>query len=132
LKHRLHDLLLPYLPEFQKQMEDTTVTIDVLVTAVIRLFPRKPPYRVAVRDGSGSKEMGKGTYVGEVAVYFIVGPDGISSGTNAEEPPSPESIPSGAEVIRREGNPKIVLDSGKVVYGCQVWWEPIDEEVAVA
>lgn len=23
-------------------------------------------------------------------------------------------------------NPKIVLDSGKVVWGCQCWWGPID------
>lgn len=128
LKQRLHDLLLPYLPDFKAAVGETR-TIEDLIGALIDFFPKKPPYRVAVRDGSGAKELGKGTYVGEVAVYFIVGPHGITSGKNAEEPPPPETVPAGSKVVYREGNPKIVLDNGEVVYGCQVWWEPIDEEV---
>lgn len=31
-----------------------------------------------------------------------------------------------AKIIREQGrtNPKILLDSGKVVYGCECWWGP--------
>jgi len=27
--------------------------------------------------------------------------------------------------------PKIILDSGATVYGCQIWWEPIEERKSV-
>jgi len=87
---------------------------------------RKPPYRVRVHDGSGQKLLGEGTYVGDVAVYFMAMPDGsLRSLSNAEEEPSPELIPEGAELIKTADNPKIVLDDGRTVYGCQVWWEPV-------
>lgn len=82
--------------------------------------------RVRVFDGSGQKPIGEGTYVGDVKVYFIVMPDGsLRSLPNAEEPPPLEMVPDMAEVICKDNNPKIILDDGRTVYGCQVWWEPI-------
>ena len=56
----------------------------------------------------------------------MVMPDGnLQSLHNAEEEPPPDMVPEGAEVHCTEDNPKIRLDSGRVVYGCQVYWEPI-------
>ncbi len=82
--------------------------------------------RVRVHDGSGEKLLGEGTYEGDVSVYFIVMPDGsLRSLSNAEEEPPPEMVPEGGEVVKTDDNPKIRLDTGEVVYGCQVWWEPI-------
>ena len=79
--------------------------------------------RVRVRAGDGETPLGEGTYVGEATVYVIVNEDGsLRSNENAETMPA--GIPE--ERIRRvPNNPKIVLDSGKTVYGCQVWWEPV-------
>jgi hypothetical protein len=86
----------------------------------------KPGMRVRVYDDSGENYLGEGVYTGNVAVYFIVMPDGsLRSCSNAEEEPTPDMIPPGAEVHKSDDNPKIVLDNGRVVYGCQVWWEPI-------
>lgn len=80
--------------------------------------------RVQVRTGDDQESLGEGEYAGTVPVYFIVMPDGsLQSRHNAEEEPSPEEVPEGARVERTLGNPKIVLDSGDVVYGCQVWWD---------
>lgn len=28
----------------------------------------------------------------------------------------------------KQTTPKIILDSGEVVYGCQIWWQAIEEE----
>lgn len=82
--------------------------------------------RVKVFNGDQSEDLGEGTYLGEVTVYFIHMPDGsLRSLHEAEKKPSEDLIPEGAELIEAPGNPKIRLDSGDVVYGCQVWWEPI-------
>lgn len=85
--------------------------------------------RVAVTDGDGKTPLGLGWYVGDVTVYFVVDPKGnLLSQQEAEEPPSPEfmkKFPEGTVCDRMDDNPKIVLDTGKVVYGCQVWWEQI-------
>lgn len=126
---RLEEILLPYVPDFQPHHPG--ITVKGIVASVMDLYPPKPPYRVAVKDGAGTKDLGKGTYVGNVEVYFMVGPQGvILSQKNAEVPP--DEVPPDTKVIKRGGNPKIVLDSGEVVYGCQVWWEPIDEPMPVA
>jgi hypothetical protein len=88
--------------------------------------------RVKVYNGDNSKFLGLGNYVDDVVVYFIHMPDGsLRSTSNAEQPPVAEMVPEGAEVIKSEGNPKIVLDNGTVVYGCQVWWEPVVETVEI-
>lgn len=85
---------------------------------------RKPPFRVRVWNGDRSEFLGEGEYVGEVTVYFFETEGGISSAGNAEE--KPEGVPED-KIIEAPNNPKIILDGGRVVYGCQVWWEPVEE-----
>jgi len=76
--------------------------------------------RVDVWNGDRTKHLGKGTLVGFVPVYIIRNPDhSISSLSDAES--KPEGIPE-EFVTMIESNPKIELDGGEVVYGCQVWW----------
>lgn len=83
--------------------------------------------RVKVWNGDHSEYLGEGEYVGDVTVYIIQMPDGsLRSVQNAEEKPPPEMIPPGAYLRETSGNPKIKLDKGETVYGCQVWWEPAE------
>lgn len=89
--------------------------------------------RVEVWDGTGENYLGKGYYVGLATVNIVRSPDGtILSESNAEDPPSDSFMKqvekAGGDFERLTNNPKIELDSGKVVYGCQVWWQPIPEE----
>lgn len=94
-----------------------------------KAYDQKPPFRVRVHSGDGKSLLGDGMYVGNVGVYYILMPDGnLQSLHNAEQYPPEEQIPEGARVIHSANNPKIVLDSGDTVYGCQVWWEPIIEK----
>jgi len=80
--------------------------------------------RVKVWNGDKSKYLGEGTLVGFVTVYVFRNPDGgISSSTFAEE--EPEGIP-GELIEKIDSNPKIQLDDGRIVYGCQTWWAPIE------
>lgn len=80
--------------------------------------------RVKVRSGDGSEDLGLGTYVGDVDVYYIRMPNGtLQSLANAELQPT--DVPPGGKVLKSSGNPKILLDSGDTVYGCQVWWEDV-------
>ena len=89
------------------------------------------PKRVRVWNGDQSEFLGEGNYVGNVAIYAIEMPDGsIQSNTNAEV--EPEDVPEGGVVRKMNNNPKIVLDNGQTVYGCQVWWEPVKEPVAAS
>lgn len=81
--------------------------------------------KVEVWNGDQSEYLGRGEYVGDVMVYFSLMPDGsIASTSDAET--KPENIPEGARLVRKM-NPKIVLDNGQVVYGCQVWWNVADD-----
>jgi len=81
--------------------------------------------RVEVWDGSKENYLGKGTIIGRATVYFIVTDEGIlRSLPNAEI--KPEGVPEEA-IIKSEDNPKFVLDDGKTVYGCQVWWKPLSK-----
>lgn len=87
----------------------------------------KPPFRVKVWNGDQSQFLGEGEYVGDVPVYFIRMPDDtLRSLHNAEEPPPKEFLEeTGGKLVKMPRNPKIKLDSGDTVYGCQVWWEPV-------
>ena len=77
--------------------------------------------RVEVYGGDGATYLGQGEYVGDVAVYIIRGDESIYSAKNAEE------IPEGVDIAEMlPSNPKIVMDTGEVVYGCQVWWHPAE------
>lgn len=80
---------------------------------------------VKVWNGDQSEYLGEGILVGFVSVYIIRGPNGIRSVHDAET--KPEGVPE--EFFEKlDSNPKIQLDSGRIVYGCQVWWHRIDEE----
>lgn len=80
--------------------------------------------RVRVWNGDKSECLGEGTLVGFVPVYIVRDPDGgIFSNTLAEE--KPEGIPDEL-IVKLDSNPKIVLDSGRVVYGCQTWWSSVE------
>ena len=84
----------------------------------------KKARRVRVWNGDKSEFLGEGNYVGDVKVYFIRLEDGsIQSNRNAEEKPDPTDIPEGADIIKAGKNPKIILDNGETVYGCQVWFD---------
>ncbi len=85
--------------------------------------------RVKVMDGTGENLLGYGSVVGLVDVYAIEMPDGsLRSLGNAEEAPPEEAVrDSGGELVLIESNAKIALDEGRVVYGCQVWWEPASD-----
>ncbi len=85
--------------------------------------------RVAVWTGDGETYLGRGTYVGVVTVYPILMPDGsLRTLREAEHRPTDEEVAqTGGTLIEGiHDNPKIVLDSGQVVYGCQVWWRPLE------
>jgi len=89
------------------------------------------PKRVRVWNGDQSEFLGEGNYIGNVTIYVIEMPDGsLRSNTNAEI--EPEDVPEGGVVRKLNNNPKIVLDNGQTVYGCQVWWEPIEDGPATA
>jgi hypothetical protein len=82
--------------------------------------------RVQVMDGTGKNVLGFGEYTEDVTTYVMQMPDGsLLSLPNAEQ--VPKEIPVGAKLRMIPTNPKIVMDDGKVVYGCQVWWSPVDD-----
>lgn len=80
--------------------------------------------RVLVRSGDGLTYLGLGTYEGEVPVYVWWDGEALRSQKIAEVPPDP--APDDTKVRRIDKNPKIRLDSGEIVYGCQVWWGPVE------
>lgn len=129
----LHAELVAALEPYKDKLEDNGMELEYMASAieVAVLRASKPPgpapgARVKVHDGTGENYLGEGTYEGEVEVYVIRMPDGsIRSAENAEEPPPPGDVPPGCSVQKIPGNPKIRLDSGRVVYGAQVWWDEI-------
>ena len=72
----------------------------------------KAPYRVGAILSSNKEEvhfLGYGEYVGD------------------EVPPADTADPESFQQLLHENsiaNPKIVLDNGNVVWGCQCWWGP--------
>ena len=88
--------------------------------------------RVEVWSGDGETVLGTGTYLGDVTAHFFRMPDGsLRSQSDAEIEPSPELLAEmdelGAKYVVMPYNPKIELDNGRTVYGCQVWWKAIGE-----
>jgi hypothetical protein len=89
--------------------------------------------RVRVYSGDGKRKLGEGVYVGSVPVYSILMPDGsLRSMRNAEQRPPDSAVPFGGKVVESPRSPKIKLDSGRIVYGCQVWWETVEAKPAEA
>lgn len=84
--------------------------------------------RVQVWNGDQSEFLGHGELVGTATVYFVAGADGgLYSMENPEERPPEEMLRElDGEIIESADNPKIRLDDGSHVYGCQVWWSPVD------
>jgi hypothetical protein len=99
--------------------------------------------RVIVWNGDRSELLGEGVFESSVTVYFGQKKTSLPNGdvnlelvslADAEKKPTPEELGEGVDVLTISDCPKIVLDNGKVVYGCQVWWEPVvapKREVAV-
>lgn len=91
------------------------------------------PYRVDVWAGDEQTCLGQGTYVENVTVYAVRsnansprrGDSHIVTFPNPQVRPTEEQIASveDPEILELHDNPKIVLDDGTVVYGCQVWWK---------
>ena len=79
-------------------------------------MPYDPGIRVVVYDGTGEKLLGYGTYEGDVTVYVTWADGAILTEQD------PTKARPGAQ--RVEGNPRIRMDDGRIVYGCQVWWGP--------
>lgn len=75
----------------------------------------KYPVNSRIFVESGNNEKLPGRYLGEVDLYYTS--DGIS-----------ETKPAGDSYRLLPQNPKLQLDTGEVVYGCQVWWGPLKEE----
>ena len=85
----------------------------------------KEGLRVEVFDGSGKEFLSFGTMIGFVDVYIVRHENGLYSAHDAET--KPEGFPE--EVIQKiESNPKIQLDDGRIVYGCQVYWKKYEEK----
>lgn len=87
--------------------------------------------RVKVLSGDRRTYLGEGDHVGGVTTWVWVSPSGsLASPPECEQEPSAEvkaeMEADGYELLSIDGNPKIVLDSGEVVYGCQVWWTPVE------
>lgn len=85
---------------------------------------RDPPFRVKVWNGDKSEYLGEGKCIDAVTVYIVKTEDGISSSDNPEE--KPWGVDED-DILELSNNPKILLDNGQIVYGCQVWWEHVDE-----
>jgi hypothetical protein len=84
--------------------------------------------RVNVWDGSGKNYLGLGTLQDYVTVYAVRYKGALVSLSDAETPPP---VKDGMEVETIHNNPKILLDDGRTVYGCQVWWGPAKNEGSV-
>lgn len=89
----------------------------------------EPGQRVRVMDGAQENELGFGTIVGRVTVWFAEVPGrGIVSRRDAEVELTPADVPEGAVIRKMDDNVKIQMDDGSVRYGCQVWWAPVDPD----
>ena len=88
--------------------------------------------RVKVTSGDELEELGLGYLVGFVPVYFWrAGAGSLISQSMCEERPSDEIIAEmeadGATLVELQSNPKIELDNGRTVYGCQVYWRRVSD-----
>ena len=85
--------------------------------------------RVKVTSGDLKRDLGEGTYTEDVWLYYGITEDGsLVSAKNPEVEPKLEDLPGAVKIARAEQNPKIRLDSGEVIYGCQCWWVPVEGE----
>lgn len=85
--------------------------------------------RVMVFDGDAETPLGLGTIVGYVTVYAWMNQEGHLCSYQVAEDPQAAVGREDVTVIPK--NAKIKLDSGRIVYGCQVWWRPISKGVEI-
>lgn len=95
------------------------------------LLLNQEPMRVRVWTGDWGESLGDGALLEHVKVYVVLTKDGyVLSQTNAEKPPPQKELPRGAKV--RVGKSwKIQLRNGKIVYGCQVHFKPVNLEPSI-
>ena len=128
LQKRVTKVLLPHSSTLQKENINLNELSHAIQIAASLLDNKELPMRVDVYCGDNHESLGQGNYVENVTVYYLRMPNGsLVSLANAEEEPEPYQIPQGAEMQKTIDNPKIILDNGDVVYGCQVWWNPAGE-----
>lgn len=89
--------------------------------------------RVIVFSGDGKSVIGIGTMVGyEKLVYVFAENDGMSLVNASLEKPSDviveEMEKRGYTLVELKDNPRIVMDSGSTLFGCQCWWYKITPE----
>lgn len=75
--------------------------------------------------------LGEGMHAGTATVYlFRTDGDHLFFVGNPSKMPADYLIEEvrrmGGELEIVEDNPRILLDSGDIVYGCQVWWEFVE------
>lgn len=92
-----------------------------------------PGSKVRVYAGDGKTLLGIGTYTGDVTVWFWRMPGGNllsneDAGVKPDEVQTQAIEKEGGRIMSSEDNPRIVLEDGRVVYGCQVWWSPLKTE----
>lgn len=133
-KPEFHIALVEALQPYQEQLTAKEIDAEYLAYAIesriLSSVPQRqePPFPNLGPNGDQSEYLGEGEYVGDVPVSFMAMPDGsIRSLANAEVKPEPQDIPPGAKLVSAGNNPKIVLDSGRTVCGCQVWWQPAEQ-----
>ena len=141
LEEELTLVLSPYEETIRRQCKDAFAKVDKKITEdqivkpeylarmMVKSLRPELPQRVNVWDGNKESYLGQGEYCANVTVYLALLPDGtIVSNRDAETPIEPWELPRGSKSYVRENHPKIKLDSGKVVYGGQVWWGPALDE----
>jgi hypothetical protein len=119
----LHDLSENPKNDALSDIEVAGRALEILFGAadIIRKRAREGT-RVEVRDGTGANVLGLGTLVDHVMVYVKPGEKGDLSlqSLRFAEQPFDGALPMGE-------NPKILMDDGTFRYGCQVWWQPVQE-----
>lgn len=117
---RSEESYVQFAKMFKEICHDPSVTD---VSAMASALGNQGFERVRVWNGDQSEYMGEGTLNGEVDVHFCKMPEGeILSEKNPEKPM--KNIPEGGKLVKIK-SPKIILDDGNIVYGCQTWWEKI-------
>lgn len=133
---RIQDLLTGEGPVFFSARSGQNV-VDVDLKSIMQMghdewMEEQVGKKVSVKSGDGKKDLGQGTLIGLVDVWFVEVPGSLRSAANAEKKPSwwlrRKVAGAGGTVRMEEGNPKIRLDSGEIVYGCQVWWSVIEDD----
>lgn len=89
--------------------------------------------RVHILSGDTKHDLGTGDFLGYVELHIIRKDDSYlfaEKDKNGNYPKAfQKEVDKGLEnVFVYELNPKIKLDNGGIVYGCQVWWEFLDHD----